>query len=125
MVQRTLRLRSLAAMLAAGGVLWACESEPTATAPSSNAAPSLDVDAPVGSVVLVGAGDIASCGTNKDDLTANLLDGIDGQVFTVGDNAFPDGSAADFANCYEPTWGRHKARTRPAAGARGYRTAGA
>jgi len=112
-------------MLAAGGVLWACESEPTATAPSSNAVPSLDVDAPVGSVVLVGAGDIASCGTNKDDLTANLLDGIDGQVFTVGDNAFPDGSAADFANCYEPTWGRHKARTRPAAGDRDYRTSGA
>jgi len=32
-------------------------------------------------------------------------------VFTAGDNAFPDGLLADYQNCYQPTWGRHKART--------------
>jgi hypothetical protein len=66
--------------------------------------------------VLVGAGDIASCNSTGDEATADLLDGIAGTVFTVGDNAYNEGSAKNFANCYEASWGRHKARTRPAAG---------
>jgi hypothetical protein len=69
-----------------------------------------------GDPVLVGAGDIASCNLDGDEATARLLDGIAGTVFTAGDNAYDNGSASDFAECYEPTWGRHKARTRPAAG---------
>jgi hypothetical protein len=34
----------------------------------------------------------------------------------VGDNAYPNGTAAEYNNCYDPTWGRHKARTYPAVG---------
>ena len=75
--------------------------------------------------VLVGAGDIASCGTTADSATASLLDGITGTVFTLGDNAYPNGSSADFSECYEPAWGRHKARTRPAAGNHDYNTGSA
>ena len=76
--------------------------------------------------VLVGAGDIASC----DDLagaqaTAKLLDGIPGTVFAVGDLAYPDGSDEQFANCYGPTWGRFKDRTRPAPGNHEYHSDGA
>ncbi len=66
--------------------------------------------------VLVGAGDIADCTKVSDDATANLLDGIAGIVFVNGDNAYPYGRAQDFANCYDPTWGRHKARTLPVTG---------
>src|SRR5688572_16672730 len=40
-------------------------------------------------VVLVGAGDIAECGDNHDEETAALLDGIEGTVFTAGDNVYP------------------------------------
>ncbi|HZI45234.1 MAG TPA: PKD domain-containing protein, partial [Ilumatobacter sp.] len=43
-------------------------------------------------------------------------------VVLAGDNVYEDGSAADFANCYEPSWGRHKVRTRPAAGNHEYET---
>jgi len=75
-----------------------------------------------GAPVLVGAGDIAGCGTAGDEQTAALLDGIDGMVFTAGDNAYPDGSATDYADCYDPSWGRHKARTRPAPGNHDYHT---
>lgn len=77
---------------------------------------------PVADPVLVGAGDIASCYLESDAATAALLDGIDGTVFTVGDNAYLDGTAEEFAGCYEPTWGRHRARTRPAAGNHEYHT---
>ena len=75
--------------------------------------------------VLVGAGDIADCATTADSATADLLDGIAGTVFTLGDNAYPDGSAADFSDCYAPTWGRHLSRTRPATGNHDYITADA
>jgi hypothetical protein len=75
--------------------------------------------------VLVGAGDIAKCSSAGDDKTASLLDSISGTVFTTGDNAYPDGSIGDFTNCYEPSWGRHKSRTRPSAGNHEYITPGA
>src|SRR5437660_2895914 len=76
--------------------------------------------------VLVGAGDIASC----DDLagayaTAKLIDKIPGTVFAAGDLAYPNGSDADFQNCYGPTWGRFKDRTRPSPGNHEYHSTGA
>ena len=77
------------------------------------------------SVVMVGAGDIAHCSTTTDEATAKLLDGISGTVFTLGDNVYNSGTSAEFANCYNPTWGRHKARTKPAVGNHEYLTSGA
>src|ERR1700719_1091808 len=76
--------------------------------------------------VFVGAGDIASC----DDLsgayaTAKLIEKIPGTVFAVGDLAYPGGTDEDFANCYGPTWGRFKDRTRPAPGNHEYHNGGA
>ena len=65
---------------------------------------------------LVGAGDIASCASTGDEDTAALLDTIPGTVFTAGDNVYESGTTAEWTNCYDPTWGRHKARTRPALG---------
>jgi len=76
-------------------------------------------------VVFVGAGDISDCGNDNDEATAKLLDAIPGTVFTVGDNVYADGSALQYSQCYDPTWGRHKARTRPAPGNHDYHTSGA
>lgn len=79
-----------------------------------------------GSAVFVGAGDIADCSGTADEATALLLDGIPGAVFTIGDNAYPSSSSgAAFMDCYEPSWGQHKARTRPALGDAEYAQAGA
>jgi hypothetical protein len=66
--------------------------------------------------VLLAAGDIASCSSSGDDATATLLDHLDGQVLSLGDHAYERGTAAEFAACYDPTWGRHKARTHPTRG---------
>ena len=68
-----------------------------------------------GDPVFVGAGDIAECDRNSYN-TDTLLQGIAGTVYTIGDNAYPNASDADFANCYAPTWGKEKARTFPALG---------
>ena len=97
--------------------------QPAAISPST-AVPSADASA-ASTAVLVGAGDIASCTKTTDDATANLLDGIAGEVFTLGDNAYDAGTATEYTNCYQPTWGRHKARTHPAPGDKDYATAGA
>ncbi|HUG40916.1 MAG TPA: metallophosphoesterase, partial [Longimicrobiales bacterium] len=79
----------------------------------------------VSSAVLVGAGDIAVCGYETDERTAELLDHIAGTIWTAGDNAYPSGTRDNFAECYEPTWGRHRARTRPTPGNHEYRSPGA
>ncbi|MEJ2559487.1 MAG: Ig-like domain-containing protein, partial [Anaerolineae bacterium] len=71
--------------------------------------------------VLIGAGDIAQCSrSNLGEETAQLLDNIAGTVITLGDNVYPDGTESQFSDCYDPTWGRHKARIRPAPGNHDY-----
>jgi chitodextrinase len=76
--------------------------------------------------VILAAGDIADCGRTTDDATAAILDAHpEAIVQTIGDNVYEDGTAAEFADCYAPNWGRHKARTRPAAGNHEYNTSNA
>lgn len=77
---------------------------------------------PASDPVLVGAGDIAHCSSDGDEVTASLLDDIDGTVFTTGDNVYPDGTPEQFADCYDPSWGRHKSRTHPSPGNHDYHT---
>ena len=76
-------------------------------------------------VVLIGAGDIADCDEAGEHATARLLEQVEGIVFTLGDHAYPDGTASQFTRCYAPTWGRHKTRTRPAPGNHDYHAPGA
>jgi hypothetical protein len=83
------------------------------------------LQAEAASVVLVGAGDISTCDNSNDEATAKLLDNISGTVFTAGDNAYPGGTYTQFTNCYHPTWGRHKSRTKPVPGNHEYNTSGA
>ena len=82
---------------------------------------SVDASAPI----LVGAGDIGDCSNGCAESTGALLDRIDGTVFAAGDVAYEDGSLEQFAECYEPGWGRHKSRTRPAVGNHEYHIGGA
>ncbi|MGH2484130.1 MAG: metallophosphoesterase family protein, partial [Candidatus Limnocylindria bacterium] len=72
--------------------------------------------------VVLAAGDIAACDSNGDEVTATLLDGLDGTILTLGDNAYPDGTTAEFVNCYTPSWGRHRDRTYPSPGNHDYET---
>jgi hypothetical protein len=98
------------------GVMLSCTAALLAGAPRV---------AQAATVTLVGAGDIASCKYTQDTATAKLIGNIPGTVFTLGDNAYTYGTASDFKNCYDPTWGRYRQRTRPTAGNHDYYTAGA
>lgn len=116
MVNRRHTALGLSPLVAAA--LFACADSPTAPtgidpAALAEAARSLTLSA---DPVFVGAGDIhADCVAEGDSITAALLDGIEGTVFTAGDNT-EHGTAADYANCFAARWGRHKARMRPALG---------
>src|ERR671911_1846577 len=83
-------------------------------------------------VTLVGAGDIAECSPdNNAKATAALLAKIPGTVLALGDNAYPNGTPRQYANCYDnyrlsdgslfdtkrtSWWGQYKARTMPVLG---------
>src|SRR4051794_21398527 len=71
---------------------------------------------------LIAAGDIADCRSPGDEATADLIRSMPGTIATLGDNAYRSGSAQEYAECYDPTWGTEKARTRPAPGNHDYGT---
>ncbi|HVW34502.1 MAG TPA: metallophosphoesterase [Acidimicrobiia bacterium] len=77
-------------------------------------AASAAADAPI----FTAAGDIDGCAKGED--TANLVKKVAGPVATLGDNAYPSGSAGDYAKCYDPTWGAFKDRTHPSPGNHDY-----
>jgi len=70
-------------------------------------------------VVFTAAGDIDGCAGAGAD-TARIVKGTTGPVATIGDNAYPDGSAGDYSKCYDPTWGAFKDRTHPVPGNHDY-----
>jgi hypothetical protein len=81
---------------------------------------------PASDPVVLAAGDIGACDSNGDGETANLLDQYPAAtVLPLGDNAYESGTASQYANCYDPTWGRSKTRSRPVPGNHDYLTANA
>jgi hypothetical protein len=103
------------------GAYTAQAEQATAAGLVGKSAPvSFTVQAPSGeTATIAAAGDIADCGGTDDEATANLLDGISGTVMTLGDNAYVNGTASNYA-CYNSSWGRHKARTHPIPGDHDY-----
>ncbi len=84
------------------------------------------VEAQTTTVVIAGAGDISSCYNTNDSKTAQLLGQIAPSiVFTSGDNVYDSGSSTQYANCYQPTWGQYKSKTKPVPGNGDYKTTGA
>jgi hypothetical protein len=98
----------------AGTAFVACGGDSTLEPPS-----------PLPAEVILVAGNIATCGTTDDEATAAILDTLPGTIFALGDNAFPNGSAEAYRDCYGPSWGRHKARTYAALGNHEYNSGNA
>jgi hypothetical protein len=78
------------------------------------------------SQVFVGAGDIAMCDTlDPARQTGRLLASIGGTVFALGDQAYFSGSAKEYRDCYDPTWGSERGRTFPVPGNHEYESGNA
>jgi len=87
------------------------EALPQSEVPSIGPAPSRQLGTAAVDVTFAGAGDIALCGGGGAERTARLLDSLSSAVFTLGDNVYPSSTADLLMKCYEPAWGRHRART--------------
>jgi hypothetical protein len=82
------------------------------------ASPATAADNPV---TIMGAGDIAAGSAGNAKLTGDLIRAQNPQwVFTTGDNAYVDGTLAEYNANYNPTWGSFKAITKPAPGNHDY-----
>ena len=75
--------------------------------------------------VLYAAGDVGDCAETADTDTGLLLDGSTDPIALLGDIGYPNGTAADLANCFDPVWGRHKPRIHPSPGNHEYLSANA
>jgi hypothetical protein len=116
--------RPSAAPSASSGVVAGPSGSVPVASPRRSTAPGASGE--VETVVLTGAGDIAACGNPGAQQTSDLLLKETGSIFTVGDNAYEEGTADQFAACYAPTWGRVRDRTiLPVAGNHDWETAGA
>lgn len=100
-------------------LVGACTSEHTLPACVVDAGESTGV---ASDPVLLAAGDIAQCGHDGAARTAKMLDALDGTIAALGDNVYDNGTLEEYLDCYEPTWGRHRARTRPTVGNHEYGT---
>lgn len=86
-------------------------------------------------VTVFAAGDIADCrrhfpadsgaARTADLIASHLAKDDKAVVLALGDLTYPVGAAAEYTHCYEPTWGRFKAKTFPSPGNHDYHTKGA
>ena len=115
--------------LACGGGSPSSPSPTTTTASATTSVPpgTTTTTVPVikPTVSISAAADVGWCGLRGADLTGQLLDTLPGPILLPGDVAYPDGREQDFANCYNPFWGRHKSRTFPVPGNHEYHATGA
>lgn len=112
----------LLSLLLASALLAFCHK---ASSPLSPTSVGVETALLSGGGVIVAAGDIGFCGTGGAEATGRLLDRLEGTVITLGDNAYMSGTLDEYQRCYEPSWGRHRARTKPSPGNHEYETGGA
>jgi hypothetical protein len=87
--------------------------------------PASSIDAASTEPVVVAAGDLCGDPTSCAS-TANLVDAIDPDaVLTLGDNAYEDGTLAQYETYYRPNWGRFDGKVYPAPGNHDFHTANA
>ena len=109
-----MRLWSILAFASLLVTTFACKPQVETTPQPPVADAPAELVALTGASVLIGAGDIATCGTKGDEQTAHVIDSVlradsaakvHDEVFTLGDNAYPTGSASDYAICFTQSWG--------------------
>jgi hypothetical protein len=75
------------------------------------------------SEIILAVGDIAGCPEQyKDEATARMVADLGGTVLPLGDLVYQNGTRWQFRNCYDPSWGRLRSRSRPTPGNHEYRT---
>lgn len=74
---------------------------------------------------MLGVGDIGMCGSPAVEQTARLVAGLEGDLILAGDIAYPQGTAVDFRDCFNPFWGQFRPRWHAVPGNHEYESANA
>ena len=121
------RLRRSVLTVIALAVTAACSSSPTGPSTGGGTPGTGGGNIPTSGLtaVMLGVGDIGMCDQPGVALTARLVAALDGDLLLAGDIAYPQGTAANFRDCFNPEWGRFRGRWHPVPGNHEYESAGA
>ena len=101
-----------------------------ATACSSPAGPSRGGSGSGGggtgqTVTVIGVADIGVCGRAEVGQVARLVSSLEGHLLLAGDIAYFQGTAAQFRDCFNPSWGQFRPRWHAVPGNHEYESPGA
>ena len=86
-------------------------------------AASIDIVVKPPDPVILAAGEVESCLGDGDTLTASIIEKMPwATVLALGDQAHPDGTATQYQDCFDETWGRFRSQIRAVPGNRDYHT---
>lgn len=74
---------------------------------------------------VIGVGDIGMCGRREVAQVARLVSTLQGQLLLAGDIAYFQGTAAQFRDCFNPSWGQFRSRWHAVPGNHEYESPGA
>jgi hypothetical protein len=101
-------------------------------APACSSAPSGPTDGGGGggggrgqTAVVLGVGDIGQCGRAEVAQVARLVSTLEGSLLLAGDIAYFQGTAANFRDCFNPSWGQFRSRWFAVPGNHEYESPGA
>lgn len=116
-----------AAALAITMLLAACSSSPSGptTGPTTGGATGGGTASTGLTVTMLAVGDIGMCGRAEVAQTARLVAGLGGDLLLAGDIAYLQGTAENFRDCFDPSWGQFRSRWHPVPGNHEYESAGA
>jgi hypothetical protein len=76
-------------------------------------------------VTVIGVGDIGMCGRPQVGQVARLVSTLEGHLLLAGDIAYFQGTAAQFRDCFNPSWGQFSERWHAVPGNHEYESPGA
>jgi hypothetical protein len=119
-------MRWCAILLLLPGLASACSSSPSAPTGGGTGAGGTggSGSTPVTTIAL-GVGDIGMCGRPAVAEVARLVASLQGHLLLAGDIAYFQGSAADFRDCFNPSWGQFRDRWNAVPGNHEYESPGA
>lgn len=125
-LMRITRSGHLAVALVICAIAGACTSSPSAPSTRGGGVDTSGGVAATGvTVTMLAAGDIGQCGRAEVAQTARLVASNAGDLLLVGDIAYFQGTAENFRDCFDPSWGAFRSRWHPVPGNHEYESPGA
>jgi hypothetical protein len=104
-------------------VVGACSSAPSG--PTTGGGTGGGVTITAQTVTAIAAGDIGMCGRPEVAQTARLVAGLEGELLLAGDLAYFQGTAQQYRDCFDPSWGQFRSRWHAVPGNHEYESPGA